>query len=75
MEEKVFNIDFQGLNLEPKALWDILFYSAVKMQIEHDAYGTDEDRRRWLMYRIKLAEEIMMRIPFEGKGIIEDIEE
>lgn len=73
MEEKVQNIDFQGLNFEPKALWDILFYSSVKMQIEHDAYGTDEDRKRWLFYHIELSKELMMRIPFEGNGETEKI--
>lgn len=61
-----------GLNIEPKELWDVVFFSVVRMQIERDAYGTDEERRKWLERRITLGEAILQRIPFEGNGVTEN---
>ena len=40
-------LEMFGLNIEPKELWDVIFFSVVRMQIERDAYGTDEERVKW----------------------------
>ena len=64
-----------GLNVEPKEFWDVIFFSVVRMQIERDAYGTDEERRKWLERRITLSEAILQRISFEGNAVIESVEQ
>ena len=68
-------LDLFGLNIEPKDLWDVIFFSVVRMQTERDAYGTEEERRKWLERRISLGEAILQRIPFEGNGVISSYEQ
>lgn len=68
------NLELFGLNIEPKELWDVIFFSVNRMQIERDASGTDEDRIKWFERRITLGEAILQRIPFEGNAVIEKYE-
>ena len=68
-------LEMFGLNIEPKELWDVIFFSVVRMQIERDAYGTDEERRKWLERRITLGEAVLQRIPFEGNAVVESVEQ
>lgn len=65
MEEK--SIELLGMSVVPRKFWDILFFCAVRMEIETEAYGTTEERKQWLRDKIKLSEELMKRIPFEEK--------
>ena len=58
MEEK--KIELLGMNVEPRKFWDILFFCAVRMEIETEAYGTTEERKQWLRNNIKLSEELMI---------------
>lgn len=62
---EVKSIELLGMNVEPKKLWDILFFCVVRMEIEAEAYNTTEERKQWLRDNIKLSEELMKRIHFE----------